>query len=58
MSKNVPKLRFKGFEDEWKEKKLINFLSESRIPGSNGSKAKKLTVKLWAKGVVPKKRDL
>ncbi|EHP50507.1 MAG: restriction endonuclease subunit S [Clostridium perfringens] len=55
MSKNVPKLRFKGFEDEWKEKKLINFLSESRIPGSNGSKAKKLTVKLWAKGVVPKK---
>lgn len=55
MSRNVPKLRFKGFEDEWKEKKLINFLSESRIPGSNGSKAKKLTVKLWAKGVVPKK---
>ncbi len=55
MSRNVPKLRFKGFEDEWKEKKLINFLSESRIPGRNGSKAKKLTVKLWAKGVVPKK---
>ncbi|MDM0965182.1 restriction endonuclease subunit S [Clostridium perfringens] len=55
MSRNVPNLRFKGFEDEWKEKKLINFLSESRIPGSNGSKAKKLTVKLWAKGVVPKK---
>ena len=22
MNKNVPKLRFKGFEDEWKEKKL------------------------------------
>lgn len=55
MNRNVPKLRFKGFEDEWKENKLVNFLKESRIPGSNGSKAKKLTVKLWAKGVVPKK---
>ena len=55
MNKDVPKLRFKGFEDEWKENKLVNFLKESRIPGSNGSKAKKLTVKLWAKGVVPKK---
>lgn len=55
MNRNVPKLRFNGFEDKWKEKKLINFLSESRIPGSDGSRAKKLTVKLWAKGVVPKK---
>lgn len=55
MNKNVPKLRFKDFEGEWKDKKLVNFLSESRIPGSDGSKAKKLTVKLWAKGVVPKK---
>ncbi len=26
MNKNVPKLRFKGFEDEWKEKKLGSLL--------------------------------
>lgn len=52
--KNVPKLRFSGFSDEWEEKKIGDFLTESRIPGSNGSIAKKLTVKLWAKGVVPK----
>lgn len=55
MERNVPKLRFKGFNDEWEEKKLDNFLKESRIPGSSGSNAKKLTVKLWAKGIVPKK---
>ena len=53
--RNVPEMRFRGFEDEWEEKKLNNFLKESRIVGSNGDKAKKLTVKLWAKGVVPKK---
>lgn len=29
MSKNVPKLRFKGFEDEWKEKKLIDICDKS-----------------------------
>ena len=55
MKRNVPKLRFKEFNDEWEEKKLDNFLKESRIPGSSGSNAKKLTVKLWAKGIVPKK---
>lgn len=27
--RNVPKLRFKGFEDEWEEKKLGNFLIRS-----------------------------
>ena len=29
-------------------------MKESRIPGSDGKKAKKLSVKLWAKGVVEK----
>lgn len=53
--KNVPKLRFKGFSDEWENRKVGEFLTESRIPGNSGSIAKKLTVKLWAKGVVPKK---
>ncbi|WP_283697129.1 restriction endonuclease subunit S [Clostridium perfringens] len=29
MSRNVPKLRFKGFEDEWKDEKLGDFLMKS-----------------------------
>ncbi|HDG5463908.1 restriction endonuclease subunit S [Staphylococcus aureus] len=53
--KNVPELRFPGFEGEWEEKSISSFLKESKIKGSNGSHAKKLTVKLWGKGVVPKK---
>ncbi|HHQ6731812.1 TPA: restriction endonuclease subunit S [Staphylococcus aureus] len=53
--KNVPELRFPGFEGEWEEKTISSFLKESKIKGSNGSHAKKLTVKLWGKGVVPKK---
>lgn len=38
----------------WEKRKVSDYLCESRIPGSNGLKAKKLTVKLWGKGVVPK----
>ena len=57
MKKNVPVLRFKGFEEEWKEREISEFLTESRILGSDGSKAKKLTVKLWGKGVVPKREN-
>ena len=57
MNKNVPKLRFKEFEGDWKSRELVNFLTESRIPGSLGSTAKKLTVKLWAKGIIPKKES-
>ncbi|CDR63867.1 TPA: restriction endonuclease subunit S [Staphylococcus argenteus] len=53
--KNVPELRFPEFEGEWEEKTISSFLKESKIKGSNGSHAKKLTVKLWGKGVVPKK---
>ncbi len=39
-----------------KTKKVVigSFLKESRIPGSNGLEAKKITVKLYGKGVVPK----
>ncbi|MFI3211323.1 MAG: restriction endonuclease subunit S [Peptostreptococcaceae bacterium] len=51
---NAPKLRFKEFTDNWENKKLDNFLTESKIKGNTGEKAKKLTVKLWGKGVVPK----
>ncbi len=39
---------------EWEETYLHTFLCESLIKGSKGNKAKKLTVKLWGKGVIPK----
>ena len=59
---NLPKLRFKpddGSEfPEWEEKKIGDFLNESRISGHTGKRAKKLTVKLWAKGIVPKESYL
>ncbi len=53
---NVPKLRFPEFQDAgaWEEKKLEEFLTESRIKGSNGDIVKKITVKLWGKGVFGK----
>ena len=35
-------------------RKVGDFLTESKIPGSDGKLAKKLSVKLWAKGVVEK----
>ena len=57
MSK-TPKLRFKEFSGDWEEKKLGEFLTESKIKGSTGEDSKKLTVKLWGKGVVPKKEIL
>ncbi|WP_044212391.1 restriction endonuclease subunit S [Flammeovirga sp. OC4] len=40
--------------EEWEERKLGELLTESRIKGDGGDKAKKLTVKLWGKGVFPK----
>lgn len=39
---------------EWKKVKIGSFLTESRIPGSNGRDAKKITVKLYGKGVIAK----
>jgi type I restriction enzyme S subunit len=53
--KKTPKLRFPKFSGAWEEKKLESFLIESKIKGSNGKIANKLSVKLWGKGVVPKK---
>ena len=53
-----PKLRFKADNGSqfpnWDEHKIKEFLTESNILGHTGKEAKKLTVKLWAKGVVPK----
>ena len=51
-------LRFKqddGSEfPDWEANKIGSALKESRITGSKGNKAKKLSVKLWKKGVVAK----
>ena len=52
--RKVPKLRFPGFTDAWEQRKVGDFLTESRVKGSNGMVSKKLTVKLWGKGVVEK----
>lgn len=54
--KLVPKLRFPEFLDQggWSLKKLGDYLTESRLPGSKGDVAKKITVKLWGNGVVEK----
>ena len=55
-----PKLRFPEFKDtpEWVEDKIEHFLKESRVRGSTGDVAKKLTVKLWGKGVFEKDDSL
>lgn len=45
------KRRLPGFEGKWKVQPLGNFLIESRIPGSNGEKAKKLSIQLHGRGV-------
>ncbi|AIS61627.1 restriction endonuclease subunit S [Listeria ivanovii] len=50
----VPKLRFADFEEEWEQRKIRDFLTESKTKGSNGLIAKKLTVKLWRKGIIAK----
>jgi type I restriction enzyme, S subunit len=52
----VPKLRFPEFlgAEGWKERPLGDFLSESRLTGSKGNVAKKITVKLWGNGVFEK----
>ncbi|HAS81208.1 MAG TPA: restriction endonuclease subunit S [Verrucomicrobia bacterium] len=52
----TPKLRFPEFRDGpgWEDRPLNDFLSESRLPGSKGNVAKKITVKLWGNGVFGK----
>ncbi len=51
---DVPEVRFSGFSGAWERHKVGDFLTESRIVGHTGEDAKKLTVKLWGKGVVEK----
>lgn len=52
----VPERRFPEFRDStaWKPKRLSRFLSESRLVGSKGDVAKKITVRLWGGGVFAK----
>ena len=52
----VSKLRFPEFRhaDGWELRQLGEFLNESRLPGSKGNVAKKITVKLWGNGVFEK----
>lgn len=47
-------LRFSEFDGEWEEVRLGDFLRESRIIGNTGDIAKKLTVKLYGKGIFEK----
>ena len=44
-------VRLPGFSEKWKRVKVGSFLSESRLSGTNGLDAEKLTVKLWGRGV-------
>jgi type I restriction enzyme S subunit len=39
---------------KWKKVRIGSFLTESRIAGSNGFEAQKITVKLYGKGVIPR----
>ena len=48
------KTRLKGFGGAWEEVRLGSFLTESRIKGNSGDIAKKITVKLYGKGVFAK----
>ena len=50
----VPQIRFAGFTDPWEQRKLGQHLKLSRELGHTGVDARKLTVKLWGKGVVEK----
>lgn len=49
------KVRFKDDDGrtfpQWEEKPLKEYLIESRIAGNSGDTARKITVKLWGKGV-------
>ncbi|MDF2800391.1 MAG: hsdS [Anaerocolumna sp.] len=51
---DVPEIRFKGFTGAWEQRKVGDYLSESKLKGNTGDIAKKITVKLWGKGVVEK----
>lgn len=56
----APKRRFPEFRNagKWEKEYLRDYLTESRVPGSTGNLAKKLTVKLWGGGVFAKNETI
>lgn len=50
--------RLNGFTGKWGQTTLGNLLQESRIKGSHGRVARKITVKLYGKGVVAKQERM
>lgn len=48
------KIGFSSASISWEQRKVGDFLTISKIPGHTGVDARKLTVKLWGKGVVEK----
>ena len=44
----------KAFEGEWESQPISKLITESRIAGTNGELARKLTVKLYGRGVTQK----
>lgn len=50
----TPEIRFPEFTGDWEQRKVGEFLTESRESGHKGDVAHKLTVKLWGKGVYEK----
>jgi type I restriction enzyme S subunit len=52
------KTRVKGGKGKWKKTRFGEWLTESRIPGTDGSTARKITVKLYGRGVLPKQDRL
>lgn len=52
------KTRVKGAKRKWKKLRFGEWLTESRITGTDGTNAKKITVKLYGRGVYPKQDRL
>lgn len=50
----IPEIRFAGFNGDWEQCKVGEYLVESREVGHKGDAARKMTVKLWGKGVYQK----
>ncbi|MCK5532441.1 MAG: restriction endonuclease subunit S, partial [Halopseudomonas aestusnigri] len=56
----VPRLRFPEFREAgaWEVHELSEYLTESRVEGSAGDVARKITVKLWGNGVFAKNESI
>jgi type I restriction enzyme S subunit len=52
------KTRVKGAKGKWQRMRFADWLTESRIQGTDGSSAKKITVKLYGRGVYSKQDRL